>query len=59
MLFTQGHGEARDDAGLDIEQLSSAIEFVRLVDQSVETLIDSFSNHFAPGHQLLTNPISS
>lgn len=52
VLVTEGHGEARNDACEDIEQLGSAIELVCFVNQSIEALIDCLTNHLSSWHQL-------
>jgi hypothetical protein len=40
VLLPQRNGEAADDTGQDVKQLGSAVEFIILVDESVETIID-------------------
>jgi len=52
VLLAQGHRETRDDTCLDVEQLGSSVEFVCLVDQEVEALIDCLTDHLASWHQL-------
>lgn len=52
VLVTQGHGEARDDARQDVEQLSGTIELVVLLDERVEGLVHCLSDHLSAGHQL-------
>lgn len=40
VLFTEGYGESRDDTGQDVEEFGSTIEFVGLVDEGVEAIVD-------------------
>ena len=52
VLVSQGHGEAADNGGEDVEKLGRAVEFVCLMDQCVEALIDRLSDHLASWDQL-------
>jgi len=52
VLVTQGHCEAADDTGQDVEQFCGAVELVGLVDETEEALVDCLANHLAAGHQL-------
>lgn len=52
VLIPEWHSETRDDTGQDVEQLGGTIEFVVLVDQSEEALVDGLSNHLSAGHKL-------
>ena len=52
MLVSQRDCKATDDTGEDIEKLSSSIEFMSLMDQTIEALIHSLSDHLSPWHQL-------
>lgn len=58
VLLAQGHRETRDDTCLDVEQLGSSVEFVCLVDQEVEALIDCLTDHLASWHQLSYRKVS-
>lgn len=52
VLVPEGHGEATDDAGEDIEELCGAIELVGLVDEAVEALIHGLPYHLSSRDQL-------
>lgn len=50
MLVSERDSESRDDGGQDVQEFSSAIEFMRFVNERVEGLILGLSNHLASGH---------
>ena len=52
MFVSKRHSEPGDNTGEDVEQLSSTIELVRLMDEGIEALIHCLSNHLSSGHQL-------
>jgi len=52
VLVTKRHSEARNNGGQNIEQLCSTVEFVGLVNEGEEALIDRLTDHLASGHQL-------
>lgn len=58
MLVPKGNGKAGDNGCEDIKKLSSSVEFVCLMDEGVEALIDSLSNHLSSGNQLHINKYS-
>lgn len=52
VFLSQRDGKARDDTCQDVQQLRGSIELVSLVDQAVEAVIDSLSDHLSPWDQL-------
>ena len=52
VLLSQGHCETRNNTGQNIQQLRSSIEFEGLVDERVEAIVDSLTDHLSSGHQL-------
>ena len=52
VLVSQRHSKARDDRGLDVENLGRAVELMTLMHESEEALIHCFSNHLAPRYEL-------
>ena len=52
VLLSKRHGEPTDYRSEDVEQLSSSVELVGFVDQVVEGLIDSLSDHLSSWHEL-------
>ena len=52
VLLPQGHSEPGDDARQDVEELGRTVEFMSLVDQSVEALINCLPNHLTSWDQL-------
>lgn len=59
MLFSEGHCESRDNAGQDVKQLRGPVELEGLVNETVEAVIDGFSNHLSPGDQLSIEPMEN
>ena len=57
VFFPQRHCEATDDACEDVQKLGGAIELHVLVDQSMEGISDSLSDHLTTGHQLRVEPM--
>ena len=55
MFISERHCKATDDTGKDIKEFSSSIEFVGLMDQTIEALIHSLSDHFSSWYQLQYN----
>ena len=59
VLISQRYSKSTDYASQNIEKLSSTIEFVVLVDQGEEALVDGFTYHFSSwyefGVQLMQN----
>ena len=52
VFFSQGNSKTRDDAGQDIKKFRSPIELESFMDETVEAVINGFSDHFSPGDQL-------
>ncbi len=52
MLVTEGHCKARNNSGEDVENLSSAIELMLLVDEIVEGIGEGLADHLAARHYL-------
>ena len=52
MLISQWDCETTDDTGKNVEELSSTIELVVLVNESKEALVDGLSNHLSSWHEL-------
>lgn len=52
MLISQWDGETTDDTGENVEELSSTVEFVVLVNECKEALVDGLSNHLSSRHEL-------
>jgi hypothetical protein len=50
VLITEGYSESTDNGGQDIKEFSSPIEFVGLMNELIERLIDGFTDHLAAGH---------
>ena len=50
MLLSQGNSEAWNDWSQNIQKLWSSIKFECFVDQTVEAVINSFSDHFSSGY---------
>ena len=50
VLISKWHCKSTNNTRKDVEQLGRTIEFVRLMDQREETLIDGLSNHLSAGH---------
>ena len=50
VLVTEGHSESRNDGGKNVKELGSTVEFVSLVDEGVEAIIDSLTDHFSARH---------
>jgi hypothetical protein len=51
MFFSQRNSETRNDGSQNIQELRCTVEFEILVDQTVETVIDSLSDHLSSGNQ--------
>lgn len=49
VFISERDSKSGDDGGEDIEQLSSSIEFIVFVDESVEAISDGLSDHFSSG----------
>lgn len=52
MLFSEWHSESRNNGCENIEKLSCSVEFMILMDELVEALIDCLSDHLSSGNQL-------
>ena len=52
MLISQWDGETTDDTGKNVEELSSTVELVVLVNECKEALVDGLSNHLSSRHEL-------
>lgn len=52
VLVTQGHGKTRDDRGQNVEELSSSVELMCLVNQAEKAFVNCLSDHFTPRYQL-------
>jgi len=50
VFVTEGHGESRNDGGKNVKELCSTVEFVSLVNEGVEALVDSLTDHFSARH---------
>jgi len=52
VLVTERHGETRDDRGQDVEEFSSTVELMCLVNQAEKAFVNCLSDHFSPRYQL-------
>ena len=52
VLISEGNSESTDDTGQNVEKLGRAVEFVILVDQCEEALVDGLTDHFSSRHKL-------
>lgn len=52
VFVTKRHCKTRDDTRQNVEELSSTVKFVSLVDKSEEALVDSLTDHLSAGHKL-------
>jgi hypothetical protein len=50
VLVTEGHSKSRNDGGENVKELGSTVEFVSLVDEGVEALVNSLTDHFPARH---------
>ena len=51
VLISKWNSKTTDDTGQDIEELSSTIELMVLVDKSEEALVDGLTNHLSSWHK--------
>lgn len=49
VFFSQRNSKTRDDACQYIKQFRSSIELESLMDETVEAIVDSLSDHFSSG----------
>ena len=52
VLFSEGNCETGNNGSKDVEQLGSPIEFESLMDQTVEAVVNSFSDHLSTRNKL-------
>lgn len=51
MLFSQRNCKTWDDTGQNIQKLRSSIKFISLMNETIKTVVDCFSNHFSSWNQ--------
>lgn len=52
VLISKWHSKATDDTCQYIEELSSTVELMVLVDKSEKALVDGLTNHLSSWHKL-------
>ena len=52
MLISERNSESTDDTRQNVQKLGRAVEFVILVDQRKEALVDGLTNHFSSWYEL-------
>jgi hypothetical protein len=52
VLISQWNSESTDDTRQNVEKLGSTVEFVSLMDECKETLIDGLTDHFSSRNKL-------
>jgi len=52
MLISQRNSESTDDTGQNVKELGGTVEFVILVDERKETLVDGLTNHLSSWYEL-------
>ena len=52
MLISQRNSKSTNDASKNIEKFCSSVEFMTLMNEGIEALIDSLSNHLSSWHKL-------
>lgn len=57
VFFSQRNSKTRNDGSQNIQELRCAVEFEIFVDQTVETVIDSLSDHLSSGNQFSVEPM--
>ena len=59
MLFSQGYSESTDDTGENVKQFRCSIELERLMDQWIEAVIDSLTDHFSSGDKFSVKSVQN
>jgi hypothetical protein len=53
VFISQWNCKSTNDTGKDVQQLSSTVELVGLMNQSIEAFVDCLSDHLSPWNELL------
>jgi len=52
VLFSERNSKTRNDAGQYIKKFRSSVELECFMDETIEAIVDSFSDHFSSRDQL-------
>ena len=59
VLFSQRHSKSTNNTRQYIQQLCHTIEFIILVDQSIQLISLDLSDHLPPWHELCVEPMEN